>query len=124
MSKLVLIFAILFAGLLGVTYWYYNDTQERMQTLRDNNAQLESANRTNTETINRMIEDNIKLQAANEELAKAKQVAEERVSKLRGLFAKIELQKEALEDAARTEEKINNGTKKVFERFRQLTAPE
>jgi hypothetical protein len=115
---------LVIAVICGIGYWYYNDSQARMEQLRENNAQLESANKANAETINRMIEDQVKLQAANEQLNKDKLKAEERVSKLKGLFAKIELEKEALEDAAKTEEKINNGTKKVFERFRKLTAIE
>ena len=122
--KLAIALLLVIFTIGGIGYWYYNDTQSRLEVLRENNAQLESANRTNTETINRMVQDNLKLQAANEELAKAKQAAEERVSKLKGLFAKIQLEKEALDNAAKTEEKINNGTKKVFERFRQLTATE
>jgi len=115
---------LVIAALCGVGYWYYNDSQTRLEQLRENNAQLESANRTNTETITRIQQDQKKLQESLLQLEKDKRIAEERVSKLRGLFSKIELEKQAIEDAAKTEEKINNGTKKVFERFRELTATE
>lgn len=115
---------LVIAALGGVGYWYYKDSQARLEQLRENNAQLESANRTNTETIARIQQDQKKLLESIQQLEKDKRIAEERVSKLRGLFAKIELEKQAIEDAAKTEEKINNGTKKVFERFRELTAVE
>jgi hypothetical protein len=38
----------------GLGYWYYNDTQERIRVLAENNAQLEVAVATNEETISSM----------------------------------------------------------------------
>jgi Tfp pilus assembly protein PilO len=122
--KTILAFVLVLATLIGVGYWYYSDSQARLETLRTNNAQLESANRTNTETISRMQEDAMKMQAANEELNKAKQVAEKRVDKLRGVIAKAELESNALKDPNTVEEKINNGTQKVLQRLRDLTTVE
>lgn len=119
--KTIVVFLIIIATLLGVGYLYYTDTQERLDVLRTNNAQLESANKVNQETIKQMQEDAIKMQQANLELAAATQAAERKAAKLQSLFSDLNLDKQALEDPVKTEEKINNGTKKVLERIRKLT---
>lgn len=121
MRLAAVLLAVLFS-FVGVGYWYYQDTQERIDTLRENNAKLEQANRTSTETIARMQEDAVKMQQAMQELTLANQRAEARVAKLQGLFSDINLEKQALEDPAATEEKINNGTRKVLKRIEALTA--
>ena len=38
--KLALVFFLLSAGMAGAGYWYYNDTQERIAILNENNAKL------------------------------------------------------------------------------------
>ena len=49
--KLAGVLMLVIAMMSGVGYWYYNDTQERMRVLNENNAQLEVAVATNEETI-------------------------------------------------------------------------
>ena len=44
----------LLAGVGYGAYYYYNDTQQRLATLRDSNAKLEVANKENQATIKAM----------------------------------------------------------------------
>ena len=52
---------LIIMGILGAVgyggYMYYKDTQQRIQTLSENNAKLEVAAQLQEETINTMIED-------------------------------------------------------------------
>ena len=41
--KIAIVAGMLIACLSGVFYWYYNDNQARIATLRENNAKLEVA---------------------------------------------------------------------------------
>ena len=58
----ILIFVLGIIGMIGYgAYYYYNDTQQRIATLRTNNAQLESSNKSLEVKIVAM-ENNIKKQ--------------------------------------------------------------
>ena len=59
----------LLAGIGYGAYYYYNDTQQRLATLRDNNAKLEVANKQNQETIKMMKENYEKQTKLNNELS-------------------------------------------------------
>lgn len=52
----------------GVGYWYYNDTQERIAILNENNAKLETAVATSEATIDALQADYAAMQKTNEEL--------------------------------------------------------
>ena len=49
--KLTLIFGVLIAGLVGGFVLYYKDTQNRLKVLQENNAKLETAVQTQSQTI-------------------------------------------------------------------------
>ena len=49
--KLSLIMFVLMCAMGGGAYWYYNDTQERLAILNENNAKLETAVKTNEEAL-------------------------------------------------------------------------
>ena len=40
--------------LMGIGYWYYNDSQEKMRILHENNAKLETAAKLQKETIKQL----------------------------------------------------------------------
>lgn len=82
--KVALASGIVLAVILGGFYWYYNDTQKRMETLRNNNAVLSIAAEQNTKTI--------------EELKLAAEKAAEQIRKTNEEFAAIREQKRILED--------------------------
>ena len=42
--KLYLILALLLAGIVGIAYWYYNDTQSKLQLAAERNAVLTITN--------------------------------------------------------------------------------
>ena len=63
---LMIVMAVMAAG----GYWYYNDTQERIAILTENNAKLETAVQTNEATIDALQASYAEIQATNEQLNK------------------------------------------------------
>ena len=55
--KLALMMLVIMGVLGGLGYWYYQDTQERMAILNENNAKLEQAAATQTAAIKKLEED-------------------------------------------------------------------
>ena len=102
-------------------YYYYKDTQERIQTLTENNAKIMGAKQQQDQTINTLIADREKFETLNNELqtklSKANQYKDTLIAKLRiHNLAKLSLQKPAL-----VEKKINNGTKKLFKSLEKIS---
>ena len=67
--KLAGIMLIVMCAMGGLGYWCYNDTQEKLATLHENNAKLETAVAISEETVSTLRADFAK---ANEELQKVK----------------------------------------------------
>ena len=59
---------IVMAAMTAGGYWYYNDTQERMAILQQNNAKLETAVMTSEATIDALQADYAAMQATNQQL--------------------------------------------------------
>ena len=116
---------IIVLGLVGGVvyggYYYYKDTQSRIQTLTENNSKLEVAHQQQTQTINTLIADREKFEELNKELQvkldKANQYKDVLIDKLR----KHDLAKLSLKKPGLVEKKINNGTKKLFRSLENLT---
>ena len=87
--KLAGIMIVVMGVLGGIFYWYYNDTQQKMAILHENNAKLETAMKTQKQAIEQYQND-IKL-VTKEKLAVEKQFAESRksVSDLQSKFNKV-----------------------------------
>lgn len=87
--KLAGIMIIVMGVLGGIFYWYYNDTQQKMAILHENNAKLETAMKTQKQAIEQYQSD-IKTVTA-EKLVVEKQFAESRqsVSDLQTKFNKV-----------------------------------
>tara|TARA_R110000796_G_C14350791_1_gene411557 strand:+ start:116 stop:514 length:399 start_codon:yes stop_codon:yes gene_type:complete len=109
---------IIVLGLVGSSiygaYYYYKDSQERIQILTENTAKLETAKQMQDITINTMIEDRERFSALTKKLQikldRANSYKNVLISKLRKHnLAKLSLKKPRL-----VEKKINNGTKKLF----------
>ena len=64
-----LILLLLLGSMGGGAWYYYTDTQERLATLRDNNAKLQMVAETNQETINNLQADYKLAQENMEKLA-------------------------------------------------------
>ena len=123
MLKIYILVAVvgLVGGVVYGGYYYYKDTQSRIQTLTENNSKLEVAHQQQTQTINTLIADREKFEELNKELQvkldKANQYKDVLIDKLR----KHDLAKLSLKKPGLVEKKINNGTKKLFSSLENLT---
>ena len=116
---------IILLVLSGVGYGavsYYNDTQERIATLRDNNAKLEVANKSKEEAL-KTIQSNVeKTNKLNKELQGRLQNAEVYQDELRKKLQKHDLTRLSEKKPGLVEKKINEGTQKLFNDFESITA--
>ena len=113
----------LLAGVGYGAYYYYNDTQQRLATLRDNNAKLEVVNKENQATI-KMMKDNYEKQSKlNKELSAKLKDAEVYGNELRKKLSKIDLPNYAsLNRPEETEKRINDASQKVLDILESITA--
>ena len=112
----------LLAGVGYGAYYYYNDTQQRLATLRDNNAKLEVVNKENQQTIKAMKDNYEKQTKLNKELSAKLKDAEIYGNELRKKLSKIDLPAASLNKPKETEERINNASQKVLDMLESITA--
>ena len=86
--KLALMMLVIMGVLGGLGYWYYQDTQERMAILNENNAKLEQAAATQTAAIEKLEEDVAAAAEVQKETEEKFKVAREQVSNLQNKFNK------------------------------------
>jgi peptidoglycan hydrolase CwlO-like protein len=121
----LLIFIMGFIGSASYgAYWYYNDTQQRIATLRENNTKLQSAAETLQATIDTISVDNERNTALNQELTKQLQAAEGGLDRLRRRLSQIDLTQEALTDPADLERRIDRGVERLINDFKNDTSTE
>ena len=123
MLKLYMLIVVvgLVGGVVYGGYYYYKDTQSRIQTLTENNAKVMAAKAAQDQTINTLIADRDKFDKLNKELhvklEKANEYKDTLINKLRKHdLAKLSMQKPGL-----VEKKINRGTKNLFRSLENLT---
>jgi uncharacterized protein YneF (UPF0154 family) len=123
MIKLYLLIVVvgLVGGVVYGGYYYYKDTQSRIQTLTENNAKVMAAKAAQDQTINTLIADRDKFDKLNKELhvklEKANEYKDTLINKLRKHdLAKLSMQKPGL-----VEKKINRGTENLFRSLENLT---
>ena len=119
---------ILVVGLLGGVlyggYYYYKDTQNRIAVLTENSAKLEQATNTQKQTIDTLVEDAAKFRVLNKELNTKLEAANDYKNTLIDKLRKHNLAALSLKKPGLVERKINNGTKKLFESFEEISALE
>ena len=119
-------FLIVVLGLVGgVVYggwYYYKDTQARIQILTENSAKLEVATQQQEMTINTLVEDAEKYRELNKELNTKLEAANDYKNDLISKLRKHDLSRLSQQKPGLVEKKINNGTKKLFESFESITA--
>ena len=124
MLKIYILIIVL--GLVGgVVYggwYYYKDTQARIQTLTENSAKLEVATQQQEMTINTLVEDAEKYRELNKELNTKLEAANDYKNDLISKLRKHDLSRLSQQKPGLVEKKINNGTKKLFESFESITA--
>jgi|TARA_B100000519_G_C14202068_1_gene418410 hypothetical protein len=119
---------IIVVGLVGGVvyggYYYYKDTQSRIQTLTENSARLEAVTKEQDNTINVLVEDQQKFEELNIELQSKLDKANEYKDVLIGKLRKHDLAKLSMQKPGLIEKRINNGTKKLFKSLEDLTVIE
>jgi hypothetical protein len=114
--KIYLLVAVV--GLVGGSaygaYYYYKDSQQRIQILTENTAKLETAKRLQDDTINAMIEDREKFDELNKELGLKLDAADAYKDVLIDKLRKHDLAKLSMKKPGLVEKKINDGTAKMF----------
>ena len=119
---------IIVVGLVGGVvyggYYYYKDTQSRIQTLTENSARLEAVTKEQNNTINVLVKDQQKFEELNIELQSKLDKANEYKDVLIGKLRKHDLAKLSMQKPGLIEKRINNGTKKLFKSLEELTVIE
>jgi hypothetical protein len=116
---------IVVVGLVGGVvyggYYYYKDTQSRIQTLTENSARLEAVTKEQDNTINVLVKDQQKFEELNIELQSKLDKANEYKDVLIGKLRKHDLAKLSMQKPGLIEKRINNGTNKLFKSLEELT---
>ena len=117
----LLIILGLLAGVGYGAYFYYNDTQQRIATLRSNNAQLESSNKSLEVKITAM-EKNIKKQIElTNDLNKSLEEAKKANTVIKDLLAQTDLVN-SLQDPKASEARINEKVDSFFKSIESATS--
>jgi cell division protein FtsB len=114
---LLIILAILGGCGYGV-YLYYKDTQARIATLRTNNANLESSNKSLEAKITAMNENALKQAKLSQELTDKARKAN---TVIKDLLAKTDLVKNSLADPLASEKRINEKIDSFFKSIESAT---
>mgnify|MGYP001123092613 CR=1 FL=1 len=114
MNYLAGILFILLLAVGGVGNWYYNDTQARIATLRENNAKLEVAISTAEDSMNLMKEEMAKNQELMNQLSTKLQKAEKYGDDLRNKLRQLDLVQKAIKDPEELQGKMNGATAKLW----------
>ena len=113
----------LVGGVVYGGYYYYKDTQARIQILTENSAKLEQATQTQKQTIDTLIADAEKFAKLNSELQLELVRANDYKNELIGKLRRHDLTRLSQQKPGLIEKRINNGTKKLFESFESITTP-
>ena len=117
----LLIVLALLAGVGYGAYFYYNDTQQRIATLRTNNANLETSNKSLEVKITAM-EKNIKKQIElTNDLNKDLEEAKKANTVIKDLLAQTDLVKNSLADPKASEARINEKVDSFFQSIESAT---
>ena len=111
----ILLFVLVILGGIGYgAYFIYNDTMQRMATLRDNNAKLEVAVKAKDVTIKSLKENMEKQIKLTKDLNHKLSIAEENNKKISEILAKTDIVKNTINDPVKTEKRINEEVDNIF----------
>ena len=109
---------IIVVGLVGGVvyggYAYYQDTQQRLKTLQQNNAKLEVAVKSKDEALNFMTSNFEKQSELNKELSNKLADAEKENTIIRDKLAKSNLIADSIANPQVMEQKINEQVSTIF----------
>ena len=124
MLKVYILIAVI--GLVGgVVYggwYYYKDTQARIQVLTENSIKLEVATKLQKSTIDTLVADAKKYEKLNRKLDSELKKAHDYKNNLIAKLRKHDLVRLSQQKPGLVEKKINVGTKKLFKSFESITA--
>ena len=111
----ILLFVLVILGGIGYgAYFIYNDTMQRMATLRDNNAKLEVAVKAKDVTIKSLKENMEKQIKLTKDLNNKLSIAEENNKKISEILAMTDIVKNTIYDPVKTEKRINEEVVNIF----------
>ena len=117
---------IIVVGLVGGVvyggYYYYQDTQQRLNTLQQNNAKLEVVAKENEQVVRTMRVETARLNDLNRSLQGKLSRAEESRERLLTRLQEINLKKESMVNPVEIEKRINDGTDKMFDDLESITS--
>ena len=105
-------------------YWYYNDTQERLAILQQNNAKLEIAVATNESALESLQADYASAQIELTTLNTAYQAIRKQNNRLASKLQQIDLEAAAIANAESIERAVNAGTVNAGRCFELLSGAE
>ena len=118
---------LIIMGVLGAVgyggYMYYKDTQQRIATLTENNAKLETAIEISEESIAILQGDIAKNAELNRELQGQLQVAEQYGDQLRNTLRKHNLTHLANKKPGLIQRKMQNATNRLWDDLADITNP-
>ena len=120
----VYIIVIILSVLGGCAYaakYYYDTTQSTIAQLRENNAKLEVANQENQQTIKKMGENAIRLNALTDQLSADLRKAEEYGDELRNTLNKHDLTHLANKRPGMIEKRMQDATYKLWDDLESIT---
>jgi FtsZ-binding cell division protein ZapB len=114
-------------GVLGAVgyggYMYYKDTQQRIATLTENNAKLETAVQISEDSVSLLQNDIAQNAELNRELQKELQIAEGYGDQLRATLQKHNLTHLANKKPGLIERKMQNATNRLWDDLADITNP-
>ena len=118
----ILLFVLVILGGIGYgAYFIYNDTMQRMATLRDNNAKLEVAVKAKDSTIKSLKENMEKQIKLTKDLNNKLSIAEENNKKISKILAETDIVKNSIADPEATEKRINEEVVNMFNGINTVT---
>ena len=118
----ILLFVLVILGGIGYgAYFIYNDTMQRMATLRDNNAKLEVAVKSKDATILSLKENMEKQIKLTKDLNNKLLEAEENNKKISKILAETDIIKNSIADPKASEKRINEEVVNMFNGINSAT---
>ena len=108
--KLAGVLFVVILVMTGIGYWYYNDTQQTIATLTENNAKLETATQLQEEAIASLQQDYAAAQQENQRLNAAYAEIRRQNSRLSDKLATLDLGLAAVNSPDAIERAVDRGT--------------
>ena len=110
-AKLALVMFVLMCAMGGGAYWYYNDTQERIKILTENNTKLETAVQTKEQALAAQTAAFESMQKQTEKLQKEWTEINNRNRSLENRLSRHDIGASGVAKPSLTEKVLNNATK-------------